>query len=64
MKIYKLLSYLLLGIRAYVILNANNTDLYAKQYPLEQANSTVTQEQTYLRADFIRPVSPMTNDNS
>ena len=35
---YKLLGYLLLGISAYAVLNANNTDL--------QANSTVTQEQT------------------
>ena len=35
---YKLLGYLLLGIGAYAVLNANNTDL--------QANSTVTQEQT------------------
>ena len=35
---YKLLGYLLLGIGAYAILNANNTDL--------QANSTATQQQT------------------
>ena len=38
MKIYKLLGYLLLGISAYAILNANNTDV--------QANSPVTPEQT------------------
>ncbi len=43
---YKLLGYLLLGIGVYAFLNANNTDLYAKQYPLGQANSAVTQEQT------------------
>ena len=35
---YKLLGYLLLGIGAYAVLNANNTNL--------QANSAVTQEQT------------------
>ncbi|MEO1005513.1 MAG: hypothetical protein AAFW67_06600 [Cyanobacteria bacterium J06638_38] len=35
---YKLLGYLLLGIGAYAMLNANNTDL--------QANSAVTQQQT------------------
>ena len=35
---YKLLGYLLLGIGAYALLNANNTDL--------QATSPVTQEQT------------------
>ncbi len=35
---YKLLGYLLLGIGAYALLNANNTDL--------QANSTVTEQQT------------------
>ena len=46
MKRYKLLGYLLLGIGAYALFNANNTDLYAKQYPLGQANSTVSQEQT------------------
>ncbi len=46
MKIYKLLGYLLLGIGAYAFLNANNTDLYAQRYPLGQANSAVTQEQT------------------
>ncbi len=38
MKIYKLLGYLLLGIGAYAVLNANNTDL--------QANSPVTEQQT------------------
>ena len=39
---YKLLGYLLLGITAYAVLNANNTNL--------QANSAVTQEQpTYKR---------------
>ena len=38
MKIYKLLGYLLLGIGAYAVLNANNTNL--------QANSPVTQQQT------------------
>ena len=43
---YQLLGYLLLGIGAYAVLNANNTNLYAKQYPLGQANSTVNQEQT------------------
>lgn len=37
-KTYKLLGYILLGIGAYAVLNANNTDL--------QANSTVTQEPT------------------
>ena len=36
--VYKLLGYLLLGIGAYVFLNANNTNL--------QANSPVTQQQT------------------
>ena len=35
---YKLLGYLLLGVGAYAVLNANNTDL--------QANSAVTQQQT------------------
>ena len=38
LSVYKLLGYLLLGIAAYAVLNANNTDL--------QANSPVTQEQT------------------
>ena len=35
---YKLLGYLLLGIAAYAVLNANNTDL--------QATAPVTQQQT------------------
>ena len=35
---YKLLGYLLLGISAYAVLNANNTNI--------QANSEVTQQQT------------------
>ncbi|MGB5636389.1 MAG: hypothetical protein WBM44_20570 [Waterburya sp.] len=49
---YKLLGYLLLGIGAYAFLNANNTDLYAQRYhkgiiyPLGQANSPVTEQQT------------------
>ena len=43
---YKLLGYLLLGIGAYAFLNANNTDLYAERYPLGQANSAVTEQQT------------------
>lgn len=37
-KTYKLLGYLLLGIGAYAILNANNTDL--------QATATATEQQT------------------
>ncbi|MEM7761636.1 MAG: hypothetical protein AAF298_26465, partial [Cyanobacteria bacterium P01_A01_bin.40] len=45
-KTYKLLGYLLLGIGVYAFLNANNTDLHAELYPLGQANSTVTPEQT------------------
>ena len=45
-RIYKLLGYLLLGIGAYALINANNTDLYAQRYPLGQANSPATQQQT------------------
>ncbi len=43
---YKLLGYLLLGIGAYALINAGNTDLYAERYPLGQATAPVTEQQT------------------
>ncbi|MDJ0590800.1 MAG: hypothetical protein QNJ72_12510 [Pleurocapsa sp. MO_226.B13] len=46
LSVYKLLGYLLLGIGAYAVFNANNANLYAKQYPLGQATSAATQQQT------------------
>ncbi len=41
LSVYNLLGYLLFGIAAYAFVNANNTDLYAKQYPLGQATAPI-----------------------